>query len=401
LALSSNAGDSNFAFGNSALRNNTTGANNIAIGECALATNISGSANVAIGDRALRFTNNIGSIGLGPGAGSYNSNINSGISIGCNAGFNVNGASNIAIGVGALSLGDGLTGSNNIAIGSSAGVTINGNENIHIGSASGAGSVGSGSIPHNYNVGIGSNSLVSSINGCNVAIGTYALYNVTFGGGNIAIGVEALRNFNGTGTKPANDNIAIGYQALRNSQTMGSGSLGNIAIGNNAGPANSGATDSYNSIYLGSMENLWVQSGVVIANTIFLGDPSLQHIYTNATLQVLSDQRDKTDIVDIPVGLEFIRDIRPVKFTWNTRDGAKGGIQEGGFIAQELKEVVDRYEINEWLKLVDDRTPEQLKITPAKLIPMIVKAIQTLADQDDKELAELTLELEELKKKIG
>jgi hypothetical protein len=394
LALSSNAGNSNFAFGNSALRNNTTGANNIAIGECALATNISGSGNVAIGDQALRFTNNIGSIGLGSRAGAIYSNINSGISIGTGAGSIVNGASNIAIGNCAFGIGDSVTGSNNIVIGSGAGWALLGDENTVIGANAGSRPTTYQSLPRSYDVVIGSFAAPKG-SGLNVAIGCRTLANLDYGYGNIAIGTETLSSLNKNSPVQPNDNIVIGYRALYSMQTYDV-SGGNIAIGHNAG---FDVSSSYNSIYLGSMQPEVATKR--LGNTICLGDPSLQNIYTNATLQVLSDQRDKTDIVDIPVGLEFIRDIRPVKFTWNTRDGAKVGIQEGGFIAQELKEVVDRYEINEWLKLVDDRTPEQLKITPAKLIPMIVKAIQTLADQDDKELAELTLELEELKKKIG
>ena len=73
------------------------------------------------------------------------------------------------------------------------------------------------------------------------------------------------------------------------------------------------------------------------SNTITLGDANIATIRAQVTsITALSDARDKKDIVDLPLGLDFIRQIRPVKFTWNMRDGSKVGQGYAGFIAQVL-----------------------------------------------------------------
>jgi hypothetical protein len=84
----------------------------------------------------------------------------------------------------------------------------------------------------------------------------------------------------------------------------------------------------------------------------------------------------------VPLGLQFIMDLRPVKFTWNMRDGAKVGISEAGFIAQELLAVTEKYGVKDWLPLVLEENPERLEATPGKLLPVIVRAIQELAEEN-------------------
>jgi hypothetical protein len=93
--------------------------------------------------------------------------------------------------------------------------------------------------------------------------------------------------------------------------------------------------------------------------------------------------------------------MRPVKFTWNARDGSKVDQNDIGFIAQELEALVNESNVNEWLGLVELSNPDLLQVTPDKLIPVIIRAIQELADQDDKEIADLTAELEELNNRLG
>jgi hypothetical protein len=66
------------------------------------------------------------------------------------------------------------------------------------------------------------------------------------------------------------------------------------------------------------------------------------------------------------------------------RDGAKVGVKEAGFIAQELLAVTEKYGVKDWLPLVLERNPEKLEATPGRLIPVIVRAIQELADEIDK-----------------
>jgi hypothetical protein len=232
----------------------------------------------------------------------------------------------------------------------------------------------------------------------NYAIGHDTLTNMSTGCGNIAIGSCVLKDFDN-----GSFNIGIGHRALTIQGTGGGGEGGSIAIGFCASPPQ----NTSNSLYLGALAGVnatanWpCLSPTAIINTIHLGNPAVCRIYTNGTLQELSDNRDKTDIEDLPVGLEFIRDMRPVKFTWNARDSSKVDQNDIGFIAQELEELVNESNINEWLGLVDLSNPELLQVTPDKLIPVIIRAIQELADQDDNEIAELTAELEELNNRLG
>ena len=92
----------------------------------------------------------------------------------------------------------------------------------------------------------------------------------------------------------------------------------------------------------------------------------------------MSDRRDKTDIVDLPVGLDFINSLRAVKFKWQTREGtpSKDGTIRAGFIAQELQEAQKDHD---YLDLVMDSNPDKLEAKQGKLIPVLVQAIKELS----------------------
>ena len=113
---------------------------------------------------------------------------------------------------------------------------------------------------------------------------------------------------------------------------------------------------------------------------------------TNATWLYSSDERLKTDIEDIDLGLTVLNQLKPRKFKWK-----KDNTEDIGFIAQEVKPLVPiaidgtgaAFEENE-----DEESGEYhakiLKIGNDKLIPVLVKAIQ-----------ELSAEVEALKAKVG
>ena len=69
------------------------------------------------------------------------------------------------------------------------------------------------------------------------------------------------------------------------------------------------------------------------------------------------------------------------------RDGSVTGVNDAGFIAQDLQRIQEKYGV-EWLGMVDDSNESQLKINYIKMIPILVKSVQ-----------ELTKEIEELKNK--
>ena len=75
-----------------------------------------------------------------------------------------------------------------------------------------------------------------------------------------------------------------------------------------------------------------------IHNAFDLGASSKRYddVYaTNGTIQT-SDQRDKKDVTDLDLGLEFVNALRPVSFVWDDRGGHVGSREHMGFITQEV-----------------------------------------------------------------
>jgi hypothetical protein len=127
-------------------------------------------------------------------------------------------------------------------------------------------------------------------------------------------------------------------------------------------------------------------SAINSSNSITLGNSSITTIRAAVTtITSLSDARDKDNIRALPLGIEFLRDIKPVQFTWKQREAnpVKDGTAEAGFIAQQLQEAVQTHNA-EFLGLVDEENPNRLEVAPGKLIPILVKAIQDLADSHEK-----------------
>ena len=97
------------------------------------------------------------------------------------------------------------------------------------------------------------------------------------------------------------------------------------------------------------------------------------------TISSLSDARDKENIEELPLGVEFINTLRPVKFDWAMRDGANKGVQEIGFVAQELDKAQQNAEAEEYMRLVLKNNPDRLESTYGKLVPILTKAVQELS----------------------
>ena len=114
-------------------------------------------------------------------------------------------------------------------------------------------------------------------------------------------------------------------------------------------------------------------------NEIILGNANVGAVRCGpGGVTTLSDGRDKTDVVDIPDGLDFVDSLRPVKFKWQTREGVetKDGTIRAGFIAQDLQAA---QEGKEYLDLVYSENPEKLEVTHIKLLPVMVQAIKDLS----------------------
>ena len=103
-----------------------------------------------------------------------------------------------------------------------------------------------------------------------------------------------------------------------------------------------------------------------------------------------SDQRDKANIIDLPLGSEFLAKIKPRKFDWNFRhtDNNKGD-PASGFIAQEVLEVIQEFDAD-YTGIVNTNDPNQYTLGSASLIPVMVNAIK-----------ELMQEVEDLKERVS
>lgn len=200
----------------------------------------------------------------------------------------------------------------------------------------------------------------------NVLIGKSSGSHVTTGGGNVYIGAGTGSNVN-----PSGGNTYVGNQA-------GAGTAGanNTLIGSYAGTGV--ASTNENIVCLG---NGAVPSTSSVNNEITLGAPWITALRCAVTsITSLSDARDKKEIEDLNVGLEFIDGLRPVKFVWDDRDeNGKHNVADFGFIAQDLKEAEEAVEMADVLKLVYDENPEKLEASYGKLIPILVKAVQELS----------------------
>jgi hypothetical protein len=230
------------------------------------------------------------------------------------------------------------------------------------------------------NSAVGVSSLFSLTSGsANNAVGYYSLYYNSTGNNNTAMGHQSLR-----GNGSFNDSTGFGYRAL-----LSTTSDQNTAIGSNAGyNAGTGAnTTGTNNTFIGYNS---VGATATSSNAITLGNSSIATLRCQVTsITALSDARDKTNVQPLPIGLDFINELKPVTFNWNMRSkkdangneilGGKVGIPDAGFIAQDIVAVEDATGLAENLQLSYRDNPDALEITPGRLIPILVKAIQELS----------------------
>jgi hypothetical protein len=262
------------------------------------------------------------------------------------------------------------------------------------------------------NTAIGTYTLSSVTSGFrNTAVGFASLDNLTTGGFNTAMGMWALRENNGSSNSAfgldsllsntsGGNNNAFGVKALEDNTTGGSNcAFGNSSLGNNTtGLRNSAFGQQAGETMLTGENNTMIGHAANAAtdstsNSITLGNSSISSLRCQVTtITALSDQRDKKDILDLGYGLNFINMIRPVAFTWDTRDGSISNKPDIGFIAQELAEVEDSLGDSERLNLTLRDNPEKLEATPGRLLPIAIKAIQELSQQN----AELLARIEKL-----
>jgi hypothetical protein len=253
-------------------------------------------------------------------------------------------------------------------------------------------------------------------------MGRYAMATNTTGNNNVAIGQAAL-DANTTGTL----NVAVGVNSLSANTTASH----NTALGEGAGEA---CTTGFANTFIGRAAGDATTTGdYIIAigyatdassatadNQIIMGDSVTGNAadsfcfgsgatdsaiaFGATSITAPSDIRLKEDIQDEEVGLDFINELRPVTFQWkkgkdvpedmkahvpDSEERVMNGKYNHGFVAQEVKEVIDRHDLKEGFDMwTEDETDGRQRIGEGALIPMLVKSIQ-----------ELSAEVEQLKQK--
>jgi hypothetical protein len=193
----------------------------------------------------------------------------------------------------------------------------------------------------------------------NNGFGTSALLALTSGNNNIGVGNAA-----GMDITSGDGNICIGHDSGRSASPSGSLTTGD--------------------------------------NQICLGNNNITTISQRVSTTVTSDARDKTDVVDLNVGLDFVKALEPVVYKWDQRsdyldpeddsvtidnvtpDGTHKKPQlDVGFLAQKVVEQEEAlgHKISDETNLVSslsvDGTRYGLKYE--KFVPILVKAIQELS----------------------
>lgn len=183
--------------------------------------------------------------------------------------------------------------------------------------------VGAGALRENttgiYNTAAGTDALLVNTTGnYNVAAGVSALRENTAGSANTAVGVTALLN-NTTG----DFNVAAGTDALLANTT----GKANTAAGTNALRENtigdfntaSGADALLASTTYSNCGGFGANSQVTASNQIQLGSSTVT-VYAYGAVQNRSDIRDKAEVRDTVLGLDFICAIRPVDYKLDMRE---------------------------------------------------------------------------------
>ncbi len=210
----------------------------------------------------------------------------------------------------------------------------------------------------------------------NTAVGYYALPKNTTGINNTAVGSLGLAE-NTTGCR----NTAVGYDALCNLTTYA------------------------------NCTGLGYNSQVTGSNQIQLGDSAVT-VYVQKALVTRSDARDKLDIEDSPLGLNFILKLRPRKYRMNSReayfeegkerdftapnDGSKARKRPHyGLVAQEVKEVMNELGVDfaGYLDSKMDGGEDVLSLGYTEFIAPMIKAMQ----QQQAIIEQLQKEVEALK----
>ena len=411
-------GQSNSGLGRRSLYSNTTGDNNTAIGYNSLYNNTTGNSNTAIGILSL-YSNTVGDSNSANGRSSLYSNTTGSGNTAFGTGSlwsNVGNHGSTAVGYQAMYFADTRTTGRmtyNTALGYWAlrgSPTAEDNDGQY-NTASGHGALYS-NTGGDFNTANGYHALYYNTTAPrNTANGSLALYRNTTGYDNSAAGSGALyynqtgHENTATGSGALHDNTSGSYNTANGFWALYNNSMGdyNTALGYDAGTSiNTGSN-------LTCLGNNAEPTSSSATNQITLGNNQITSLRCNVTtITALSDARDKKNIKDLGLGIDFLMKLKPRIYNWDKREWYDNNISDGskmkeeptaGFIAQELDEVQTTAEA-EWLNLVLKDNPEKWEATPGNLLPIMVKAIQDLKAENVQLKNQLT-ELAEIKEQIA
>jgi len=207
------------------------------------------------------------------------------------------------------------TGVSNTVVGYDAGATSNTSFSTYVGyqagrnvSANGCTALGNSAVQGVFG---------SSSGGNNTGIGFWALREITTGASNTAVG-----NVAGDSISSGTFNVCVGSFAGSSITSGGSNTvLGYFAGGSiTTGQLNCAIGDAaYSSGNYQNSACLGYNSQVTGSDQVQLGDSNTT-TYVYGSVQNRSDARDKTEIADTNLGLDFVMALKPRKFKWDMRE---------------------------------------------------------------------------------
>lgn len=198
-------------------------------------------------------------------------------------------------------VGNGVSNYRSVGIGDRTGALGLGVENVSIGYQ-----VHNAAVPGAGNTAVGAYSQTKTTGGGNASLGVLTLNALTTGTNNTAGGSQSLR-FLTTGS----NNSGFGSGSLRGVTTGGT----NTGVGVDSGRFTiAGADANYT-----NTTTLGFNAKVSGDNQAQIGDVNTT-VYTQSAVQTRSDGRDKRNIRDTELGIEFILGLRPVQYNSNPRE---------------------------------------------------------------------------------
>lgn len=232
----------------------------------------------------------------------------------------------------------------------------------------------SGGTNTSFNTAIGVRTMFNQFmsGGSNTAVGANALGGVTSGSFNVAIGRNSmLANLTGR------DNVAVGMGAL----SSGSG-INNIGIGR----------DTQVNTVNGS-------------NQIRMGNTAVTLAAVQVAWTITSDRKWKSNIKESNLGLDFIKQLKPVVYTrkdvelegekYVLKEKTSDPTTEYGFIAQEMEETLSKFDAKN--NGIISKGDDGYGVRYNDLIAPMVKAMQeqqAIIDAQAKKIEEISKRLE-------